>query len=315
MSVEASGLSIEDAPPPRRPEWLKVRLPGGPEYARLKGLLRGMELHTVCEEARCPNIGECFGHLTATFMILGRICTRACRFCAVETGRPAGLDLDEPQRVADAVERLGLRHVVVTSVARDELPDGGAAVFAATIRAIRERVPGCAVEVLIPDFRGSAASLRAVVDARPDILNHNIETCRRLTPRVRARARYERTLELIARARAWSPPQTLVKSGFMVGLGERRDECGEVMRDLRAAGCDVLTIGQYLRPSAGHLPVARYVPPAEFAELRAEALALGFRHCEAGPLVRSSYHAHEQVAQVRPAGGAGSATAGGPATR
>jgi lipoic acid synthetase len=296
---EAGGLGIADGPP-RRPDWLKVRLPGGPNYARLKGLLREMDLHTVCEEARCPNIGECFRNLTATFMILGRVCTRACRFCAVETGRPAGLDLDEPGRVADAVARLGLRHVVVTSVARDDLPDGGAAIFAATVRAVRRRVPGCAVEVLVPDFQGRAEPLRAVVAARPDVLNHNVETCRRLTPRVRARARYDRTLELIARARAWSPPETLTKSGFMVGLGESRDECREVMRDLRAAGCDVLTIGQYLRPSAGHLPIARYYRPEEFRELREEALALGFRHCESGPLVRSSYHAHEQAARAAP---------------
>jgi lipoic acid synthetase len=295
---------IGDAPPPgpgRKPPWLKVPLPGGDNYRHVKGMLRELGLHTVCEEARCPNIGECFGHLTATFMILGRICTRACRFCAVETGRPLGVDREEPARVADAVARLGLRHVVVTSVARDDLPDGGASAFAVTIRAIRERAPRCGVEVLIPDFRGDLDALRVVLEARPDILNHNIETCRRLTPRVRARARYDRTLELLARARRYGAPELRTKSGFMVGLGETADECREIMRDLRAADVDILTVGQYLRPSDWHLPLQRYYTPAEFAQLKAEALAMGFRHCEAGPLVRSSYHAHEQVEAARAA--------------
>lgn len=279
----------------RRPPWLKAPLPGGEEYARVRGLMRGLALHTVCEEARCPNIGECWAHGTATFMILGRICTRACGFCAVETGRPSAWDAAEPARVADAVLRLGLRHVVVTSVARDDLADGGAAAFAATIAAIRQRCPRTTVEVLIPDLQGSGEDLRRVLEARPDICNHNIETCRRLTPRVRARARYERTLELLGRAKGWGAPGLRTKSGFMVGLGESWDECLETMDDLRAAAVDILTIGQYLRPSPGHLPLLRYYTPAEFSALREEALRRGFRHCESGPLVRSSYHAHEQA--------------------
>ena len=286
----------------RRPPWLKAPLPGGPEYARVKGLMRGLELHTVCEEAHCPNVGECWSHGTATFMILGRVCTRACGFCAVETGRPMGLDLEEPGRVADAVERLGLRHVVVTSVARDDLPDGGAAIFTATIRAIRTRCPGTSVEVLIPDLQGHGEHLRGIVGAAPDILNHNIETCRRLTPKVRARARYPRTLELLGRAKAWGPAGMRTKSGFMVGLGESWAECLETMDDLRAAGVDILTIGQYLRPSPQHLPLLRYYTPEEFAVLKAEALARGFLHCESGPLVRSSYHAHEQAERAGVAG-------------
>jgi len=292
----------------RRPPWLRAPLPGGPEYARVKGLMRGLELHTVCEEARCPNIGECWAHGTATFMILGRVCTRACGFCAVQTGRPVGLDLEEPARVGDAVAHLGLRHVVVTSVARDDLPDGGAAIFAATIGAIRTRCPETTVEVLIPDLQGQAEHLRRIVDAAPDILNHNIETCRRLSPKVRARARYDRTLELLGRARAWGPAGMRTKSGFMVGLGESFAECLETIDDLRAAGVDILTVGQYLRPSPQHLPLLRYYTPEEFAGLRAEALGRGFRHCEAGPLVRSSYHAHEQ------AGRAGVGTTGPPGT-
>jgi lipoic acid synthetase len=279
----------------RKPAWLKVPMPGNESYREVKEMLRGLSLHTVCEEARCPNIGECFGHRTATFMILGRICTRACRFCAVETGRPTGLDTEEPERVAGAVAQLGLRHVVVTSVARDELPDGGASIFAATIRAIREQAPGCRIEVLTPDFLGDLDALRVVLDAGPDILNHNIETSRRLTPSVRAKARYDRTLELLARARRHGRPGLRTKSGFMVGLGESWDECLEIMHDLRAADVDILTVGQYLRPSAKHIPLVRYWTPAEFAGLKEAALGMGFRHCEAGPLVRSSYHAHEQV--------------------
>ncbi len=279
----------------RKPAWLKVPMPGNESYREVKDMLRGLSLHTVCEEARCPNIGECFGHRTATFMILGRVCTRACRFCAVETGRPAGLDTEEPERVAGAVAQLGLRHVVVTSVARDELPDGGASIFAATIRAIRAQAPDCRVEVLIPDFLGDLDALRVVLDAGPDILNHNIETSRRLTPSVRARARYDRTLELLTRARQYGRSGLRTKSGFMVGLGESWDECLEIMRDLRASDVDILTVGQYLRPSARHIALVRYWSPAEFAGLKEAALGMGFRHCEAGPLVRSSYHAHEQV--------------------
>ena len=301
---------ISEAPPPltareralggaslagRRPPWLKARLPGGPEYAHLKGLMRDLALHTVCEEARCPNIGECWAHGTATFMILGRVCTRACGFCAVETGRPVGLDLEEPARVAGAIEHLGLRHVVITSVARDDLPDGGAAVFAETVRAVRNRCPKTTVEVLIPDLQGQGEHLRRVLDAAPDILNHNVETCRRLTPRVRARARYERTVELLGRAKAWGPAGMRTKSGFMVGLGETWSECLEIMDDLRGASVDILTIGQYLRPTPAHLPLLRYYTPDEFQALRADAMARGFTHCESGPLVRSSYHAHEQA--------------------
>jgi lipoic acid synthetase len=248
----------------------------------------------VCEEAHCPNIGECWENRTATFMILGRVCTRACRFCAITTGLPVGIDEDEPERVAEAVAEMGLRHAVVTSVARDDREDGGASVFAATIREIHRRSPDCSVEVLIPDFEGSAASLQIVMDARPDILNHNLETVRRLQRRVRAKAFYERSLEVLERAKAMQP-SGLTKSGLMLGVGETYDEVVETLRDLRAIDCDIVTIGQYLRPSEFHLPIARYVTPAEFAELKAEGLALGFRHVESGPLVRSSYHAHEQV--------------------
>lgn len=283
----------------RRPAWLRARLPGGGEYARVKGLMRDLTLHTVCEEARCPNVGECWAQGTATFMILGRVCTRACGFCAVETGRPAtGPDADEPARVAGAVERLGLRHVVVTAVARDDLPDGGATAFAATITAIRARCPATAVEVLIPDFGGDERALALVLAAAPDVCNHNIETCRRLTAVVRARARYDRSLAVLAAARRRGPAGMRTKSGFMVGLGETFAECLQTMDDLRAAGVDILTIGQYLRPTPQHLPLLRYWTPAEFAELKAAALARGFRHCEAGPLVRSSYHAGEQAGRA-----------------
>lgn len=295
LTARERALGGRSLTPGSRPPWLKVRLPGGPEYARLKGLMRSRELHTVCEEAHCPNIGECWAHGTATFMLLGRVCTRACGFCAVETGRPQGLDLDEPARVAEAVAYLGLRHVVITSVARDDLPDGGAAIFAATVQAVRGSCPGTTVEVLIPDLQGGEDHLRLVLESGPDILNHNVETCRRLTPHVRARARYERTVELLRRAKAWRPAGMRTKSGFMVGLGESWAECLEIMDDLRGASVDILTIGQYLRPSPAHLPLLRYYTPEEFATLKAEALARGFLHCESGPLVRSSYHAHEQA--------------------
>jgi lipoic acid synthetase len=280
-----------------RPDWLRVRFPTGPNYQDLKDLARGLSLHTVCEEAHCPNIGECWGHRTATFMILGRVCTRACRFCMITAGQPVGVDHAEPERVAEAVARLGLRHAVITSVARDDQTDGGAGSFAETIRAIRRRSPDCSVEVLIPDFQGSAESLQIVMDARPEILNHNVETVRRLQRRVRSKAFYERSLEVLERAKAMQP-NGLTKSGMMLGLGEERAEISETLRDLRAVGCDIVTIGQYLRPSELHLPIVRYVPPEEFAELKAEGLALGFRHVESGPLVRSSYHAHEQVQRV-----------------
>ena len=285
--------------PGRRPPWLKAPLPGGEGYARVRGLMRGLALHTVCEEAHCPNIGECWAHGTATFMILGRLCTRACGFCAVTTGAPHGLvDLREPPRVADAVARLNLRHVVITSVARDDLPDGGSAIFAQTITAVRAASPRTRIEVLIPDLQGQADGLRRILAAGPHILNHNIETCRRLTPRVRARARYDRTLELLARARSFAPAGLRTKSGFMVGLGETMDECLQIMDDLRGSGVSILTIGQYLRPSPRHLPLRRYYTPEEFARLRTEALERGFAHCESGPLVRSSYHAHEQSQQA-----------------
>ncbi len=277
-----------------RPDWLRVRLPGGPNYLRLKALMREGELHTVCEEAHCPNVGECWGAGTATFMILGSVCTRTCGFCAVTSGRPTTLDLGEPARVAEAIEQMGLRHAVITSVNRDELPDGGARIFAATIRQVRRRCPDTTIEVLIPDFQGVWPALEAVMDARPDILNHNIETVARLYRRVRPSARYARSLELLQRAKALDPT-VRTKSGFMLGLGETWDEVLETLADLRRHAVEVVTIGQYLRPTLQHLPVERYVPPGEFAVLRAHGLRLGFLHVEAGPLVRSSYHAERQV--------------------
>ncbi|MFN8091542.1 MAG: lipoyl synthase [Vicinamibacteria bacterium] len=276
-----------------RPEWIRARAPQGPEYERLRGLMRGLELHTVCEEAHCPNLGECWSRGTATFMILGDVCTRACGFCAVKTGLP-GLPPDErePARVADAVARMRLRHAVVTSVNRDDQPDGGASIFASTVRAIRERVPGCAVEVLIPDFKGKWDALQIVLDARPDILNHNVETVPRLYRQARSGASFPRSLELLRRSKEAG---LLTKSGVMVGLGEEREELEATFRSIRGSGADVLTVGQYLRPSPQHLPVLRYYSPGEFDDLRAFALALGFAHVESGPLVRSSYHADQQV--------------------
>ncbi len=282
----------------KRPEWLRAKLPAGPNYRELKQLMRSNNLNTVCEEAHCPNIGDCWERRTATFMILGSVCTRSCGFCAIDTGKPLVYDVLEPGRVAAAVAHLGLRHVVVTSVARDELPDGGAAIFARTIRAIHRRVSECSVEVLIPDFKGREASLCEVVSAGPEILNHNTETVPRLHRRVRVQAKYERTLELLARAKEMNP-RMVTKSGIMVGLGERRDEIAQVLSDLRAARVDVLTVGQYLRPSKEHLPLERYYTPEEFAEIREEGLALGFSHVESGPLVRSSYHADEQVQHLQ----------------
>jgi lipoic acid synthetase len=278
----------------RRPDWLRVRLPGGPNYQELKGLMRGLELHTVCEEAHCPNIGECWEARTATFMILGDTCTRACGFCAVKTGRPMTLDLGEPVRVAEAIERMGLRHAVITSVNRDELEDGGAGIFAGTIRQVRKRSPECTIEVLIPDFMGDEAALAKVMRARPDILNHNIETVPRLYPQVRPKARYPRSLEVLQRAKRLDAT-VFSKSGIMLGLGEEREEVLQVFRDLRAHDVEILTVGQYLRPSLNHLPIVRYVTPEEFADLKREALGMGFRHVESGPLVRSSYHAASQI--------------------
>jgi lipoyl synthase len=277
-----------------KPEWLKVRAPGSPNYVRLKGLMRELRLNTVCEEARCPNIGECWHHGTATFMILGDVCTRACGYCAVPHGKPTELDTAEPSRVADAVAAMDLSYVVITSVDRDDLDDGGAGIFAETVRQIRARAGSCRVEVLIPDFQGHEQPLRTVLDARPDVLNHNTETVPSLYRLARAGGRYSRTLELLERARRYAP-SIPTKSGLMVGLGEGWDELVSTLRDLRAAGVSILTIGQYLRPTESHLRMERYYTPAEFADLKRIALSLGFGHVEAGPLVRSSYHAHEQA--------------------
>jgi lipoic acid synthetase len=282
----------------RKPEWLKVRLTVGENYEELKRMMRSKTLHTVCEEARCPNIFECWSNRTATFMILGDICTRACRFCAVKTGLPTELDWAEPERVAEAVEQMGVRHAVVTSVARDDLADGGAAIFAATIKAIRKRNPFTSVEVLIPDFLGNWDALKVVMDAKPDILNHNIETVRRLSDRVRSKAKYDRSLELLKRAKEMQP-QIPTKSSIMVGVGETFEEVIEAMRDLRAHNVDIVTIGQYLQPTKKHLKVQRYYTPEEFERFKEEGLKMGFSHVESGPLVRSSYHAHEQVQSAR----------------
>ena len=280
-------------PPGRRPEWLKVKIPQGDGFRLVKSLVDTHRLHTVCESARCPNVGECWSAGTATFMILGDICTRSCGFCAVKTGRPESLDTDEPRRVAAAVKTLGLEHVVITSVNRDELADGGATIFAECIRAIRRELPGCRIEVLIPDFRGDWSALQIVLDAQPDILGHNTETVPRLYAVARPQAKYERTLELLGYSKQRG---AFTKSGIMVGIGETDDEIQAVMRDLRAVDCDVLTIGQYLQPTRQHLPVQRFVTPELFQELRAQALDMGFRYCESGPLVRSSYHAERQIA-------------------
>ena len=282
------------ATPVRKPAWLKVKAPGGPTYLSLQRMMRDLRLHTVCEEAHCPNIGECWEHKAATFMILGDVCTRNCAYCAVAHGTPAALDLEEPSRLADAVAQMGLRHVVITSVDRDDLPNGGAEMFAACIREIRQRVPDTSVEVLIPDFKGSDTALRLVVDAQPDILNHNLETIERLYRIARPGGRYPRALALLRHAKELNP-DALTKSGIMCGLGEEWDELLMAMGDLRAQDVDILTLGQYLRPSTDHLPVARWYTPAEFDELRQRGLDMGFRHVEAGPLVRSSYHAWEQV--------------------
>ncbi len=287
---------VEPVSRQRLPEWLKVKLPGGSSFVRLRAFLNEGGLHTVCEEAHCPNLGECWNSGIATFMILGDICTRSCGFCAVTTGRPNGLDFLEPQRLADTVKTMGLKHAVITSVNRDDLPDGGAFIFAQCIRKIRQQVPECRVEVLIPDFQGVWSALETVMKASPDILNHNVETVPRLYSRVRPKAIYTRSLELLRRAKEMKP-EGLTKSGIMVGLGESKEEILQVMEDLRGVKCDILTIGQYLRPTPQHLPVVRFYHPDEFAELKRLGLELGFRHVESGPLVRSSYHAHEQVPQ------------------
>ena len=296
--------------PERRPDWLRVRLPVGENYNDLKQLMRSKSLHTVCEEARCPNMGECWANRTATFMILGSVCTRSCGFCAVATGRPMALDWEEPRRVAEAVTQMGLNHVVVTSVDRDELHDGGATLFAATIRWIRRLNPSCAVEVLTPDFKGSRDALKVVMDARPDVFNHNVETVPRLYRRVRPQAVYERSLHVLAWAKEMRPEKP-TKTGFMLGLGETHNEIVETMRDIKARDVDILTIGQYLRPSPQHLPIERYVPPDEFREYARIGREMGFRNVYSGPLVRSSYHAWDQVKQLDGAASADSQVAGG----
>ncbi len=278
----------------RHPEWIKVRAPGRGEYADTRATVRDLDLHTVCEEAHCPNLAECWGHRTATFMLLGDVCTRNCGYCAVSHGRPQEVDAGEPLRVAEAVVRLGLRHVVVTSVDRDDLDDGGAGHFAATARAVKERVADCAVEVLTPDFKGSREALATVVDSPIDIFNHNTETVPRLYRRARPGAKYQRSLQLLDDAKR-RRPEVLTKTGLMLGLGEEADEIRQVFADLEQVGCDILTLGQYLQPTRQHLPIERYLSPSEFADLRQEALTHGFRHVESGPLVRSSYHAWEHV--------------------
>jgi lipoic acid synthetase len=296
MAASSQLVQIELGPPVRqpKPEWLRAKAPVGDNFHNLKKLARGLGLHTVCESAQCPNIGECWNHKTATFMLLGDICTRRCGFCAVPKGRPKAIDWDEPRRVAEAVATLGLKHAVVTSVNRDDDNVGGAKIFAETIREIRELVPDCRVEVLIPDFQGLEEPLRIVLEAKPNVLNHNTESVPRLYRVVRSGARYQRTLDLLSNAKKWDP-QMVTKSGVMVGLGETTDELVDVFRDLGSRGVDILTVGQYLRPSKDHLPMTRFYSPAEFVYLKEEALKFGFKHVESGPLVRSSYHAHEQA--------------------
>ena len=288
------GRHRRDPLPQRKPQWLKVKAPGGSNYIRLKQLMRDLNLHTVCEEAHCPNIGECWEHGTATFMILGDVCTRNCAYCAVSHGRPPAYDVEEPSRVAEAIAELNLRHAVIPSVDRDDLPDFGAYIFAETIRQIREKLPTCSIEVLVPDFQGNEDSIRAVLEARPDIYNHNTETVPRLYKKARPGGRYERLLEIFRFAKRIAP-DVPTKTGIILGLGETNLEVIEVMKELRAVDVDILTLGQYLRPSDGHIALDRYVTPEEFRELYEVGMTLGFRHVESGPLVRSSYHAWEQV--------------------
>jgi len=283
---------------PRRPEWLKARLPGGPNYHDLTGIMRTQALHTVCEEARCPNIGECWERRTATFLVLGNLCTRNCAYCAIAHGRPTELDLQEPERVARAVQAMRLRHAVITSVNRDDLTDGGAGIFAATIREIHACMPHCTVEVLIPDFKGDAGALQTVLEAAPEILGHNIESVPRVFAVVRHGGDYRRSLELLRRAKEWGYT-SFTKSGIILGMGETRDELLQTMDDLRSVDCDILTLGQYLRPGPDYHPIARYYSPEEFADLKRIGLAMGFKYVESGPLVRSSYHADEQAQAVR----------------
>jgi lipoic acid synthetase len=277
----------------RLPPWFKVRLQLGPDYMDIRRIMDTLGLHTICEEARCPNVWECWNSRTATFLILGDICTRRCQYCSVSTGRPQTLDVDEPLRVAEAIQALNLRHAVITSVNRDELDDGGASMFAETIRQIRRLAPACTIEVLIPDFEGNGSALAAVCAENPDILNHNIETVRRLFPSIRPQGKYQRSIDLLGKAKRLGMK---TKSGLILGMGETTEEAREVMKDLRLVGCDIMTIGQYLQPTKNHLPVARFYHPDEFVQLKAEGLAMGFGHVESGPLVRSSYHAEQQVA-------------------
>jgi lipoic acid synthetase len=300
MAATSQLVQIAVGPPVRqaKPDWLRAKAPVGENFHNLKKLARGLGLHTVCESAQCPNIGECWNHRTATFMLLGEICTRRCGFCAVPKGKPGPIEWDEPRRVAEAVATLGLKHTVVTSVNRDDDNLGGARVFAETIRQIRDLSPGCRIEVLIPDFQGLEEALKIVVDAQPDVLNHNTETVPRLYRSVRSGARYERTLRLLENAKVLAPAM-VIKSGVMVGLGETMTELVEVFRDLGSRRVDILTVGQYLRPSRDHLPISRFYTPDEFLYLKEEALRFGFRHVESGPLVRSSYHAHEQAEATR----------------
>jgi lipoic acid synthetase len=288
------GRHRADPLPERKPSWLKVRAPGGPNYSRLKHLMRDLDLHTVCEEAHCPNVGECWEHGTASFMILGDVCTRNCAYCAVAHGRPPKYDIGEPARVASAIAEMQLQHAVITSVDRDDLPDFGAFIFAETIRQIRAKLPGCSVEVLVPDFQGNEASIRTVLEARPDIYNHNTETVPRLYKKCRPGGRYERVMEIFALAKRIAP-DVPTKTGMILGMGETTEEVLAVMRDLRKVDVDILTLGQYLRPSADHHPLDRYYTPDEFRALRDAGMAMGFRHVESAPLVRSSYHAWEQV--------------------
>jgi lipoic acid synthetase len=288
LSLTSSAISR-----PRLPPWFKITPQTGPDYFDIKQTMERLKLHTICEEARCPNRWECWNARTATFLILGHICTRRCHYCAVETGKPLAVDDGEPQRVAEAVQALGLRHAVITSVNRDELADGGAAIFAETIRQTRRLNPTCTVEVLIPDFEGNEAALEMVCDQKPEILNHNIETVRRLFPSIRPQGKYRRSMEVLGKAKRSG---MTTKSGIILGMGETMNEAREVMRDLRAVGCDILTVGQYLQPTREHLPVARFYDPSEFATLKTEGLAMGFAHVESGPLVRSSYHAAQQIA-------------------
>ncbi|NOS78842.1 MAG: lipoyl synthase [Nitrospira sp.] len=280
---------------PRLPSWFKVNAQTGPDYLDIKQTMDRLKLHTICEEARCPNRWECWNARTATFLILGDICTRRCHYCSVETGRPMTIDHSEPRRVAEAVQALGLRHAVITSVNRDELPDGGASIFAETIRRTRALSPGCTIEVLIPDFEGNERALATVCAEQPEILNHNIETVRRLFPSLRPQGKYQRSMELLGKAKQQG---MTTKSGLILGMGETLDEARDVMRDLRAVNCDILTIGQYLQPTRDHLPVTRYYDPADFALLKEEGIAMGFTHVESGPLVRSSYHAERQTRSV-----------------